>query len=1247
MEGGSIIETKQGDWIANRYVAVERLGEGAMGHIWLVEDSSTGHRVALKQFVATHRESAGLRLKQDFKILTRFTHPGCCRFHEFGLAEDGAPYYTMEVIPGQGLNELLPMPAERARDVLVQLLRALGHVHSQGFVHRDIKAENVRITPDGTVKLLDFDLLEHAGRSEMPISGTVGYLAPEVIKRGPVDQRADLYSVGALAFEMLSGQLPFRHASGLQVLKAHLSEPPPDLSSVLPDVAPDFAAVVARLLAKEPNNRFPSADAVLEALGQAGEAATDVQLLAPPLLGRIGIVTRVEAVLDEFRISRNGTTLVLCGAAGIGKSRLLATARAKLELDGVTLTAGSAREQASPYNPFREALRGLLPALREHRPDLLEAHAPVLVSLLPELRVAPAAAMHSANREKVRLQGAVSQVLAGLAEACPYVLLFEDWHWADPLSAELLDYVLRNTTGLPVLTMLTTRALPLQTAWLGHAEVIEVGRMPEVATRAVVMTMLGTRELDPRFLDAIARITEGNPFYVERCLEHLIARGLLTRVAGRWKTPETFDAAIMPADLRSMMLEKLQALPLDALGVARVASAIDAEFNLELVQAVTGLDDDRLLDAVELLQRNQVFVRTDQQTLMFAHAIYRDLVYQGFTPAERTATHAEIAHVLEGRFDRAELRTAAIEKVMAIADHYILGCIPDKIIAYGIEAGRRSAALFAARDAEHYLSNVLKLLRSDDRPRWQKPKLLALRLLADTERLFGKNAEARDLYLEAIPLAKMLDATDYLTRMMASLADVHGALDQMDEALACCGQALEVAKSSENMAAAVRAHLTSGMLNFMVGNLANSLANTQEALSLARVLADKNSVAEALAFLGHLFVASVPNRTEEGTAYLEEAVGILAELGNHLGLQSAYNLLGAAQFRQGCYGPAAKSFGQNRRICFELGLKEDEAFALLNLAITAFELGTFTDGLAYAMEADAIANQRGYAVVQSLALTFCAVGQAYIGRLAEADKLANESLSLFRASNNKHLESRGIEHHTALLLYMGRLPQAQAMGESLLTLLAETGNSEPLAHVHTMLGEIACRKGDFTNADTHLDIAIQRSEAAQTLGELVYILKVRALVALERMQYDDARSFAKEALLASYRTGMQYQTAELQGLQGEIELATGQGSAASPYFQAMTQLAESMGAALPRALGHFGQAAANPYGEAASHHATEARQIVQSMVEGLESDAAASFWGPKERMRVMIGNYVDFSFKKIPSPSAGTRMKPHFNRDIL
>ncbi|HEY9765082.1 MAG TPA: serine/threonine-protein kinase, partial [Chroococcales cyanobacterium] len=311
--------------LASRYNVLTTLGVGGMGSVFLVDDTASGNRVALKVLSSLSDESGNgesvLRFKQEFRTMTRLRHPNTVEVYDYGQLPDGTPYFTMEVVPGKGLDEILPLSPEKVEDVLVQLCRALGFIHCQGLVHCDIKPENIRIKEDGTLKLMDFGLMEAAGTSGGSIKGTLAYMAPEVCRRGKIDQRADLYSVGALAYHLLSGSPPFGGDTPLAIIKAHLETLPDPLGASLDGIPPYLDRLILRLLSKDPFRRPPSTVSVLSEMGIDSIEERTV-LFTSPFVGREKELGELLSLLNASVEEKKGRCVWVTGSPGIGKSRL-------------------------------------------------------------------------------------------------------------------------------------------------------------------------------------------------------------------------------------------------------------------------------------------------------------------------------------------------------------------------------------------------------------------------------------------------------------------------------------------------------------------------------------------------------------------------------------------------------------------------------------------------------------------------------------------------------------------------------------------------------------------------------------------------------------------------------------------------------------------------------------------------------------------------------------------------------------
>jgi serine/threonine-protein kinase len=272
---------------AGHYELLAAVATGGAGVVYRARDMSDGSTVAVKILRSTEAQDADLRHRflREGRAIQRLSHPNVVRYIDTGETSDGLPFLVTEFVEGGTLRDLLeggPLPLAAALNAARQIAAALAATHSAGIVHRDVKPENFMVTRDGTVKMLDFGLsrIEHS-RAEASratkagtILGSVHYLSPEQARGDAVDERTDIWSVGVLLYEMLTGQVPFNEASCVGTLLAIVEKPAPPL----PDhAAPrETAAVVARCLRKSAAERFESAGALLEALSAAAEMAEPV-----------------------------------------------------------------------------------------------------------------------------------------------------------------------------------------------------------------------------------------------------------------------------------------------------------------------------------------------------------------------------------------------------------------------------------------------------------------------------------------------------------------------------------------------------------------------------------------------------------------------------------------------------------------------------------------------------------------------------------------------------------------------------------------------------------------------------------------------------------------------------------------------------------------------------------------------------------------------------------------------------------
>jgi len=278
-----------------QYTIVSKIGEGGMGVVWRARDSKLGRDVAIKVLPASLSENTDRlnRFEQEAQAAGALNHPNILVIHHIGI-HDGAPYIVSELLEGETLRDRMAgaaLPQRKALDYALQIARGLAAAHEKRIIHRDIKPDNIFITDDGRVKILDFGLAKLTSatdgtqsQTEVPtrkvntdpgtVMGTMGYMSPEQLKGQPADHRSDIFSFGAILYEMLSGKRAFRGESMAETMSAILREDPPDLSETNKTVSPALERVVRHCLEKNPAERFHSARDLAFAIESLSGSAT-------------------------------------------------------------------------------------------------------------------------------------------------------------------------------------------------------------------------------------------------------------------------------------------------------------------------------------------------------------------------------------------------------------------------------------------------------------------------------------------------------------------------------------------------------------------------------------------------------------------------------------------------------------------------------------------------------------------------------------------------------------------------------------------------------------------------------------------------------------------------------------------------------------------------------------------------------------------------------------------------------------
>jgi serine/threonine protein kinase len=764
-----------------------------MGEVYEALDRDHDTRVALKVLTALNADSL-LRFKTEFRALRDVEHPNVVSFGEL-LEHDGRWFFTMEFIEGVDFLEYVrpriedtsepttvrvarpptripsqrplyrerPVPFQsdpaydegRLRHALAQLARGVSALHAAGKIHRDIKPSNVRVTHEGRVVLLDFGLVTdrenpaHLTDVEK-IVGTPAFMAPEQAGMREVGPAADWYSVGAVLYLSLTGQLPFGGGTMEILLDKQRFEPAPPRALVR-NLPPDLDALTVDLLNREPGNR-PDDRQVLRRLGI--ESNDNVYESSPslghttPFVGRADELEQLRAAFDR---SREGfaTTVYLHGESGVGKSALtrsfcetMAAERSAVVLSG--------RCYESELVPFK-AVDGLIDALsrylmslpRAEAAALLPAKALLMTQVFPVLRRVEAIAESPVPPDVVRdpqeLRGrtfaAVRELLSRLSERRPVILTLDDMQWSDADSLVLLREVMRVPEAPSLMLVLSLRtdasgADPVTAHDLmmpGEMRHIRLQRLPRREARELAARLLSQHgEVDESLAHAIADEAVGHPLFIDELARH-------------------FPAAQGRAErLEEALWDRIAKLDDAARSILEVVAVADAPLVKETAARAVGIDFGEFQKRVSLLRVSHLLRWSDHghaDSLEPYHERVRAAVLAHLGPEECTVCHRRIALAIEAS-GQADLE--------ALAVHWRGAGEADKAVGYALQAATQATAALAFERAAQLYRLALELGIDDAR--------LAQRVrvrFGDALRNAGRGPEAAQAYLEAARSARL------------------------------------------------------------------------------------------------------------------------------------------------------------------------------------------------------------------------------------------------------------------------------------------------------------------------------------------------------------------------------------------------------------------------------------------------------------------------------------------------------------
>ncbi len=799
------------------YQVIDVLGRGGMGVVY--EAIHTSGVAAAVKTVRVATESTLESIRREILMLRDLEHPGVVRIRDHGVASDGMPWYAMELLRGRTVRDDLrvwfPEPAQpddstkdlkspgrkrpdrpeelaasRAQvastppyslahiaTVFRKICEPLAYVHGQGVIHRDLSPGNIFLVGPDEPVLFDFGLASqfHAdgAREVLEVGGyargTAHYMAPEQARGEVVDARADIYALGCILFEALTGRPPFIDDGGKSVLMQHIEDPPSPPSRFAP-LTQRFDALVMRMLAKAPRDRLGYVDDIataLEAIGATRRLAADrprarAYTYRPQLAGRAAALANFDTHIKRVAGGIGGSG-ALVGESGAGKTRLAGEigTRAASTWDLRVITgecepvAVGDDVRAAPLHPLRPLLRAIADRCREGgRAEadrllgldggLLAAYEPALVGFARTMDRIGASAMGAAAA-RYRVLSVLRDVVAAMTIAEPLVLVLDDLQWADELTLAFLRSLttawFQRTALFVLVTVRAGEISPELQATLAslHADQVLVTRLDRDAVGAMVRDMLALDHDVPALSDYVASRSEGNPLFAAEYLRIAVEEGVVQRDdAGRWKIAhrdeDSYDRLPTPGSVQELGRRRLRQLSDPARTLAVTAAVLGRACDTQVLIATAAISADDARTAINELIVRHVVDEADGH-LRFEHDSLRELAYAELADDQRRDLHRRAAFAVEERhrddadfglrlaelahhWEQAGDRGRAIAYLERAADHALetaaygeARALLDRLLALGTDAGQAKRGRWMRRlgEASYALGDVAGL----------------------------------------------------------------------------------------------------------------------------------------------------------------------------------------------------------------------------------------------------------------------------------------------------------------------------------------------------------------------------------------------------------------------------------------------------------------------------------------------------------------------------------------------------------
>ena len=1077
-----------------RYQLNSLIGEGGMGKVYHATDRLSGQTVALKKVTSLKQlhitksyseeqslEALCLALAHEFKILAGLRHPHIISVLDYGFDSNQQPFFTMDFLShGLILTEAaVDVTPETKLDLIQQTLQALAYLHRHHIFHRDLKPENVMVQ-NGKVRVLDFGLAA-SGHEVSSSAGTYLYMAPEQWTDQHYSVAADLYAVGVLAYELFAGRHPFGELDHDFILR--VLEDAPDLT--LLDAPVGITAVIDRLLAKNPADRFESANATITALAVAAgieappetKAIRESYLQAARFVGRHREKAELLTALHKAK-SGAGSAWLLGGESGVGKSRLIGEIQTQALVNGFIVLQGRGVQDGSslPFHIWREPLRHLL-VMGDEIADLT---AGVLMPLVPDISrligrpVQPAPELDEAEAQ-TRLFVTISQLF--WENKRPLLLILEDLHWTHE-SLLPIPFLTRLVTEAPILIIGTYRndERPNLPEKLSDIQTLALNRLTDAEMAELSEAMLGPIGKQADIQSLIQRETEGNTFFAVEIVRALAEEAGRLGNIGKIELPKT----LLPNGIRDIVQRRLDKISESSYPLLTLMATAGREIELPLIRTLSphiDIDNEFLPICAEA-----AIVELQNGEWQFSHNKIRDGILEMLSAKNKRMNHLQVAEAI------VQLHAEAPEHASRLAFHWEAGGEIEKAATSSMIAGNYAASQFANEDAITLLSKAFVLTPAEAIER--QYEIVSARQVIH-EYTGNREAEANDLRLLE-SLVQQLGQPEKQIDLLLKKALNQSYQAQLEDSLQVVVEAVDQAEALTLPDLAARGRMIGANILESLSNYPNAIQWAKASLAFfTQASGNEKEMGRALQSLAKM--AWRQERFDEALHYAEQAIGLARLTEDLLGEARVHDLNGLIFDSLKRHDESKESYESGLAIARDIGAKKLEALLLNHLIGRAIDITHYEETYPYFEQHLSLVQDVGDRVGVLMNLGNSSLVNLLVGHLETARKQSEICVAEFRKVGQKH--SLGIVLYNLGSVYagLGEIELARGANEESLAIKRELNQRLDIAFVLNNMGSLAL---DQDEMDTAVSCYTEALSIAVDIGAEDYAAQSNAGLAL-------------------------------------------------------------------------------------------------------------------------------------------------------